>query len=281
MTLPKEEYFADDQSTDTLLLDEETNSKSKWSLDRAESKWKFWDFKTKNQKYQGLPETSFTSPSSTPRSRSRKSIVLSVIAIVVLAAYVLATAPMALRTLMAQKRYTCGNNIEEAKARGCTFDPMTVQWLPKQCSRAGTDEFLSAHGTHTDFTTRPEGTVFANNNRRRGTPDGSTPYPDQNATERVWRYYADEAQTHEYVNGLVDAPIGHYSYYTTRGEHLAHCAYILVRGAEARALGHRLDGLSSDVEHTRHCALFLFEYARHAPHFDTVNTPGDVMLGEC
>lgn len=157
----------------------------------------------------------------------------------------------------------------------------SVQWLPKQCSRAGTDEFLSAHGTHTDFTTRPEGTVFANNNRRRGAPDGSTPYPDQNATERVWRYYADEAQTHEYVNGLVDAPIGHYSYYTTRGEHLAHCAYILVRGAEARALGHRLDGLSSDVEHTRHCALFLFEYARHAPHFDTVNTPGDVMLGEC
>lgn len=125
MTLPKEEYFADDQSTDTLLLDEETNPKSIWSLTRGESKWKFWDFKTKNQKYQGLPKTSFSSASSTPGSRSRKSIVLSVIAIVVLAAYVLATAPMAFRTLMAQKRYTCGNNIEEAKARGCTFDPMT------------------------------------------------------------------------------------------------------------------------------------------------------------
>lgn len=125
MTLPKEEYFADDQSTDTLLLDEETNSKSKWSLDRGESKWRFWDFKTKNQKYQGLPETSFNSSNSTPGSRSRKSVVLSVIAIVVLAAYVLATAPMVFHKLLAQKRYTCGNNIEEAKARGCTFDPMT------------------------------------------------------------------------------------------------------------------------------------------------------------
>lgn len=86
---------------------------------------------------------------------------------------------------------------------------------------------------------------------------------------------------HEYVNGLVDAPVGHYTYVTTRGEHLAHCAYILVRGVEARAAGERLDLLSGDLEHTRHCALFLFEYARQDPHFDTVNTPGDVMLSAC
>ncbi|KAF7539510.1 hypothetical protein G7054_g2066 [Neopestalotiopsis clavispora] len=234
MTLPKEEYFADDRSTDTLLFDE-TDLKVRWSFGHGEKNWRFWDWKTKNTKYEGLAAPSSNATCSTMGiSRSRKSVILSVIAIILLVGYVLATAPLAIQTLLAQRRYTCGNSLEEAKARGCTFDPMTVQWLPKQCSRAGVDEFLSAHGTHTDFSTRPAGAAAAAVKSRRGEPDGSTPYPDQNATERVWRYYRDEAQTQEYVNGLIDAPIGHYQYYTTRGEHLAHCAYILVRGAEAR-----------------------------------------------
>ncbi|KAL2061460.1 hypothetical protein VTL71DRAFT_6837 [Oculimacula yallundae] len=199
-----------------------------------------------------------------PRRR-RLHITTLLLAIIITLAYVSVTFPMLVKAGLARRTFSCGTTLEEAKARGCTFDPMTVQWLPKQCSRRGLDEFLVAHGTHT-WTKRSEiGNL----------------YPDQTANESTWRYFTDETQSTEYLNGLIDAPIGHYKYVTTRGEHLAHCAFILIRGAEARAHGERVDLLSSDLEHTRHCALFLFEYARNTEHFDTINTPGDVMLGAC
>ncbi|CZR65505.1 uncharacterized protein PAC_15405 [Phialocephala subalpina] len=265
ITLSKE----DDGTTDTLLYRREY-APPKWLARHSST---FWPWKNKEIEYSATSTNSSddelsldprTPPNRSWRSQKTFRVAATVLSILCLAAYVLATAPMLLSAALAHRRFTCGSTLDEALARGCTFDPMTVQWLPPQCSRAGLDEFLVAHGTHTPYRKRSESS-----------------YPDQIANESTWRYYTDETQAVEYVDGLQAAPVGHYMYYTTRGEHLAHCTYILIRGAEARAAGERLDLLSGDLEHTRHCALFLFEYARQDPHFDTVNTPGDVMLGAC
>jgi hypothetical protein len=256
-------------TTDTLLYHREYTPPKWLGRDRHT----FWPWKSRDIEYsRANPDGSDDGASLNLRTisdRSRNSrrtfrVAGAVVGILCLGVYIFVTAPMLLSAALAHHQFTCGSTLEEAKARGCTFDPMTVQWLPPQCSRAGLDEFLVAHGSYAPWEKRSE-----------------SPYPDQIANESTWRYYTDETQTVEYVDGLHMAPLGHYMYYTTRGEHLAHCAFILVRGAEARAAGERLDLLSGDSVHTRHCALFLWEYARQAPNFDTVNTPGDVMLGAC
>lgn len=155
--------------------------------------------------------------------------------IILVGVYIIITAPFLHAKLAAGRRYTCGETIEEAVGRGCTFDPLTVTWLPAQCSRAGTDEFLAAKRN-----------------------DNS-----------LWKYYLDGNGTAEVAN--LGSRLGDRIYWTTKGEHLSHCAYILIRGAEAQQSGH----------HTRHCALFLLEAARSVPDFDEVNTAGSVKLGAC
>jgi hypothetical protein len=192
---------------------------------------------------------------------------------------VFVTAPLLTTAILARRKFHCGSTLEEAKARGCQFDELTVQWLPPQCSRAGLEDFLGAHGRAFDYRKRAvsESTAAAVEPWIKPTTHG----PEQDPNEHRWRYFKDENQTEEYVDGLAEAPIGQHIYWTTRGEHLAHCAWILLRSGEARALGQRVDSISEKPEHARHCILFLYEYARRDEHFDTFQTPGDVMLGTC
>lgn len=258
-----------DQSkeADALLYNREYAS-PRWTVRQSKGFWPFRSsMETVTDSSSGDDHEAISVRSKEPRRYYR--IVGTIIGILILAVYVVATAPMAVKAIAARHRYTCGSTKEEAIARGCTFDPLTVQWLPKQCSRKGLDQFLVAHGT--DYSWRRSASGSESN-------DTSM---DQIPNEPTWRYFADEAQTVEYVNGLMDAPIGHYTYYTTRGEHLAHCAFMLVRAAEARKAGERMDTLTEEYEHSVHCALFLWEYAKHAPHFNTINTPGDIILGSC
>lgn len=197
-----------------------------------------------------------------------------------LAAYVATTAPLLMKDIEAKReasrRYTCGSSREEAIALDCTFDPVTVQWLPQQCSRAGLEEFLTAHTWHHQSSLRS-----ISQREREADHESNITYPDQNPDEGYWRYYTDETQTVEYPNGLVDAPVGVHTYWTTRGEHLAHCTFMLIRGFEVRRAGERVDTFTDEFEHSVHCARLLFYYARNAPHFNSVNTPGNVKLGSC
>lgn len=207
-----------------------------------------------------------------------------IVSILFLVVYVFTTAPLLTTAILARRKFHCGKTLEEAKARGCGFDELTVQWLPPQCSRAGLEEFQGAHGRAIDYKKKravPGSTATATATDMEPWTKPTEHGPDQDPNEHRWRYFKDENQTEEYVGGLAEAPIGQHMYWTTRGEHLAHCTWILIRGAEARAAGQRLDGISEETEHTRHCALFLYEYARRAAHFDTIQTPGDVMLGTC
>lgn len=62
----------------------------------------------------------------------------------------------------------------------------------------------------------------------RGTEEGLN-YPDQAANESAWRYFTEETQSEEYINGLINAPIGQHKYVTTGREHLTDCADVLIR----------------------------------------------------
>ncbi|KAK2052707.1 hypothetical protein LY76DRAFT_467798, partial [Colletotrichum caudatum] len=138
----------------------------------------------------------------------------------------------------------CGADLEEAKARGCSYDPLTLTWLPPQCSRVGADDFTRA-------------------------ADGDRPFT----------YYKDRKKTEVYPD--LGTRLGTNIYWSTAGEHVAHCAFIIIRKATAEAEGTPLDGLSSSLEHLRHCTLMLLEFARYSPHFDSINTVGNITLGSC
>ncbi len=190
-----------------------------------------------------------------------RTVALTILGLACFAGYVIATAPLVASALYARQRFTCGKTVEEARERGCTFDLLTDNWLPPQCSRAGLDEFLAIRdGRSTYSFVEPLGL---------------------NKTGPRWRYYVDPNQREEYTDGLEFAPIGGSVYATTLGEHLTHCTFMLIRATEARASGDRLDSLSSKVEHSKHCLLFLLEHALKDPTINTVTSVGDVSLGSC
>lgn len=163
--------------------------------------------------------------------------------IVSIVIYIIATIPLVVPYLKSFSLHSCGNSIEEAITRGCIFDPLTVTWLPKHCSREGVDEFL-----------------VSNNNQS-------------------WRYYTDSDGSTELLD--LSPRLGERTYWTTKGEHLTHCAYILIRSAFAHENKERLDHTSGSLHHTKHCALFLLEAAQFAPDFEEINTAGNVKLGAC
>ncbi|KAH7134930.1 hypothetical protein B0J11DRAFT_452870 [Dendryphion nanum] len=138
---------------------------------------------------------------------------------------------------------TCGSTIEEAQLKGCAFDQVTDSWLPLQCSRVGLDDFLEKSG--------------------RGTP---------------WEYYTDQNRTQR----IHDLATTHGPYWTTEKEHLTHCAFMLVRLADAWAHpGRRLDSKSGSFGHGKHCAMLLLERSMYSPTIDVMNSDGEIMVGQC
>jgi len=123
---------------------------------------------------------------------------------------------------------TCGDSLTEAMARGCTFDPLADMWLPAECSRAYTSEYLGEY-------------VDKYNN---GTP---------------WRYWADAERKHEIFNRslYVDGTV----YYSITKDHIIHCGLTLMRFADAIGTGARVGRMGSFEEHIKHCAGELMEYA--------------------
>lgn len=134
--------------------------------------------------------------------------------------------------------------MSEALERNCTFDPLTVQWLPQTCLRAEADEF-SAHDH--------------------------------------WRYWTDQAGQHEITDLSRHAGPGEEHWYWTTGrEHLTHCAYMLLRVAKIGQGGEgRMDDMSGDYNHSVHCAMNLLEAARSWELFDVIQTQGQVRFGSC
>ena len=138
---------------------------------------------------------------------------------------------------------TCGHSIETAQTSGCLYDPLTVRWLPPQCPRTGTDDFAKFN-------------------------DG-----------QPWRYWADSEGSREFKNLALQFDAS--GYYTTNKEHLAHCAFMLIRVADALRTGERVDDMTADYDHSKHCAMLLLNRSMSSPTVDEIQTWGRVKLGTC
>jgi hypothetical protein len=143
-------------------------------------------------------------------------------------------------------QYTCGNSSSEAMALGCTFDPLSVNWIPVECSREGTDEWL-------EFTkTRPnmKFPFFRNF-------EGSVDIPN----ERALSLSAD--------------------FHTTKSWHLGHCIYLLQRLHVGYLTGARVDSDTANIIHTKHCLKMLMKVVMEDKDRDTIDTHGEVGFLMC
>ena len=138
---------------------------------------------------------------------------------------------------------SCGQSIEEATSLGCQFDELVGDWLPPDCSRIGSAEYLAFGGGSWDY--------WADQN-------GTTPTPDLSKLS------------------------GGSKWWTTDGAHLAHCAFMLVRVADAYHNGLRIDeDKAGNMNHTWHCARFLLNAAMKSPDIKQVRSVGYVGFGTC
>lgn len=137
---------------------------------------------------------------------------------------------------------TCGSTIAEAQARGCIYDPLTVYWMPAACERSHADEFVAFAG------------------------------------DKPWQYWEDQAGTIPIPNLPVRPGE---TYFTTEKEHLAHCAFMLMRLADVFHTGKRVDYMTGHFEHSKHCALMLLNASMASPTIDTINSFGEVRFGSC
>lgn len=138
---------------------------------------------------------------------------------------------------------TCGGSVEEARSRGCTFDPLSDLWLPPKCSRRYQDEYIDFnHG-------------------------------------RPWRYWADPEGQHEIFNRSLyvnDVP-----YFSKTDDHLVHCALNLFRLADSLTTGALVGHDGPLGAHVQHCATSLLNFALAAPELDVISTPTISRIGFC
>lgn len=126
---------------------------------------------------------------------------------------------------------SCGETFDEAHARGCTFDALTLTWLRPECSQHGNEEFLEAAG---------------------------------NETWRYWEEKMDGLVELGHYEALAYLPPGS-EYLATYEQFLTHCMWILLRVHNALEYGKRLDFQSISYDHSKDClGLLLTEAKRGA-----------------
>ncbi|GLA22967.1 hypothetical protein AnigIFM63604_001300 [Aspergillus niger] len=120
-----------------------------------------------------------------------------------------------------QYKYTdCGVTPDEARARGCVFEPMQRAWIPPEC-------YFSEPGEDYD--------TFQ---------------------DRQW--YMDPKMTIDADVEKLEA--GEVSVAYTRYWHDEHCTYLLRKLALAVSMGKKMiNSKALDIEHSNHCALAIAE----------------------
>ncbi|KXH48796.1 hypothetical protein CSIM01_13682 [Colletotrichum simmondsii] len=147
------------------------------------------------------------------------------------------------------QKLSCGSSVAEAQQAGCTFDALAKAWLPAACPRYGLAEFEAAAG--------------ATHNQSR------------------WRYWRDQAGEEELSMEDLASLGRSEKWWGTEREHLTHCAWMLVRKARAFADGGRVDKLTADFDHSKHCTMLLLWRALQAEGIDEMDTSGNVVFGGC
>lgn len=124
----------------------------------------------------------------------------------------------------------CGNTTDEAKARGCSFDLLSHNWVPPPCLDPLTESEYRA------YISSPERAM------------GAYPYfLDAEGTRRV--------ESEDAFSMLADGHpvLADQHVYTTREEHLAHCKFLLRRTHRAAERKVRLNDENAQFWHTAHC----------------------------
>ncbi|KAH8821804.1 hypothetical protein F5884DRAFT_746095 [Xylogone sp. PMI_703] len=186
-----------------------------------------------------------------PVERKRKKIWFlaigaSIIVLVAIATVGFITTPRhAIPT--SKPRSECDKTPEEAVKAGCTFDPLTFQWLPKSCPRDFVDEWAGYN----------------------------------NGTQ--WRYWRDSEGKQEILGGYneIAMEIGNGEYWTTSGEHATHCAYMLLRYHMVARRGGIADPSTRSKAHAQHCVGYILRMARQSPEWDDISSLGDIGYGSC
>jgi hypothetical protein len=134
-----------------------------------------------------------------------------------------------------------GRTSRQAIAHGCTFDQLSMLWMPPEVSRIGTAEFLNLGG-----------------------PTG-------------WQYWADMAGQHPISNISMHTTV----HWTTQREHLAHCAFHFLRVSDALRGRGTYDVKVFNQEHNKHCAMMLLNASMQAPagEIDSRSTSSFVGFG--
>jgi hypothetical protein len=209
-----------------------------------------------NYVYQPLGHESTTSPPTATHGpspkRRRRIILLSLIAAVITLGFSLIALSLLhlqlLHSTMAPRKLHCGGNVAESKQAGCSFDSLAKAWLPAACPRYGLEQFEAAGLEH---------------------------------NQSRWRYWRDQAG-HEELSIEDLASLGKdEKWWGPEREHLTHCAWMLVRKAHALSEGDRLDKLTADFNHSKHCTMLLLWRALQADGIDEMDTSGNVVFGGC
>ncbi|KAF4624271.1 hypothetical protein G7Y89_g13901 [Cudoniella acicularis] len=137
----------------------------------------------------------------------------------------------------------CGSSVEEAVSRGCKWDLLSKYWLPAECSRVGSEEYVN----------------------------------------NEWNYYTTKegGETLNDISGRVGSDND--AWWSTEKEHSTHCAYLLVRMGHVLATSSRADNALRNFKHTKHCAMFLLDRALMSPTVNNITTRGRSItkLGSC
>ncbi|KAL7940079.1 hypothetical protein V8C42DRAFT_338616 [Trichoderma barbatum] len=153
-----------------------------------------------------------------------------------------------------QERISCGDTLEDAMRKGCVWDELTNAWMPMECPRAGEAEYIAASGN-----IDPTKSWIV--------------YKDRNGTIPVDRSLM--------VNQSSDPFGGLMGWWTTEGQHVAHCLYILQRLAYVVHTEDRRDFMVGNINHTTHCIKSLFHMAQMSPTWGNIIGKGQSAIGYC
>lgn len=151
----------------------------------------------------------------------------------------------AARSLKATQESPCGHSVQDAISHGCTFDVLSDLWLPSDCDRKFTDEYVH----------------FRNN---------------------TWRYWTDRQGKNEIFNRSSYINEGDH-YWSRNDDHLVHCAFTIKRLAYSLETGVSFgrDNISSPFAHVSHCASMLLDFAMTGKDLDKIGTVTKARIGYC
>lgn len=157
-------------------------------------------------------------------------------------------------------RLKCGYNATQALALNCTYDPLSMAWIPSYCPTDALDEFLAAASAD---------------------PNDGT----QLTTTGHWRYFYDAKGQNEMRGFDALSRIGpEVHYHTTMSEHRWHCAFMLMRVHKALLRAREgdlvVDATTLSERHARHCVMWLAKMSKGVDD-DKLVAHGQIAYGSC